>query len=65
MKAPRDDLTELHRSAFDTELDFAMRATPEQQSYVAAVFIDLDGLSPVNDIYGHSAGDHVFHEVAR
>jgi len=66
MKATRDDLTGLlNRMAFGLELESAIRAARTQESYVAAIFIDLDGFKPINDTFGHSAGDHVLREVAR
>ncbi len=32
---------------------------------VSLCFIDLDGLKPINDIYGHAAGDEAINSVAR
>jgi diguanylate cyclase (GGDEF)-like protein len=40
----------------------ALRKT---KNAVSLCFIDLDGLKPINDIYGHAAGDEAINSVAR
>ncbi len=40
----------------------ALRKT---KTAVSLCFIDLDGLKPINDIYGHAAGDEAINSVAR
>ena len=66
LEAATDEVTDLPnaRAAFrrlETELDRAQR---EGQT-VGVLFMDLDGLKPVNDSYGHAAGDRLLQETAR
>lgn len=63
MLAGRDALTGLrNRKSFDRQLGEAMlQATPRS---CALVLIDLDRFKPVNDNYGHRAGDLVLQQVA-
>nr|WP_221380693.1 GGDEF domain-containing protein [Actinoplanes polyasparticus] len=46
---------------FRTEAENALA----QKRPVAVLFLDLDGFKPVNDRYGHAAGDTLLAEVAR
>lgn len=60
----RDGLTKLlNRPAF--ELWLSERITADDADQLAVLFIDLDHFKPVNDQYGHAAGDAVLQEFAR
>jgi len=62
-RATRDPLTGLlNRKSFDRQLDEAMLQTTPRSC--ALVLIDLDRFKPVNDNYGHRAGDLVLQQVA-
>lgn len=65
-RASQDPLTGLaNRAAFDQALTRAL--TPRRHaapSGVGVLFLDLDGFKPVNDRYGHAAGDEVLQTVA-
>ena len=62
--ADHDALTGvLSRRAFLTRLDRMAREGFDHE--IVVLFCDLDGFKPVNDRFGHAAGDEVLVEVAR
>lgn len=61
----RDALTGLHNRAFLVEaLARNLQRAKRTHQGVGLLFIDLDGFKPVNDRFGHAAGDVVLKEVA-
>ena len=55
--ARHDGLTQIaNRAAFEEELQAVVA---ERNDRVALLYIDLDSFKPVNDTFGHAAGDHV------
>lgn len=59
----RDSLTGLlNRAAFETWLSEASAASDADE--IALLYVDLDHFKPVNDEFGHSAGDAVLREIA-
>ena len=60
-----DTLTKLpNRRMFDDRLNQAMAASNRTGRYGALMFLDMDNFKPLNDQYGHSAGDLLLKEVA-
>jgi len=61
-----DPLTNLaNRRHFNQDLQRSMDNTLRLKLGVALLMIDLDNFKPVNDTYGHNAGDKVLQEVAK
>lgn len=68
-QALTDPLTRLpNRLLFEERLAEALELLDDPAGpggNLAVMFVDLDGFKPVNDSFGHSAGDAVLREVAR
>lgn len=61
-----DPLTDLpNRAVFLDRLHYALHLARRRQHQVALLFVDLDGFKPINDRFGHAAGDAVLVDVAR
>ena len=61
-----DSLTDLpNRRAFFAHLDRSFEAAAGSGGRLAVGIIDLDGFKPVNDLYGHAAGDRLLVEVGQ
>jgi diguanylate cyclase (GGDEF)-like protein len=61
-----DSLTELaNRPLFMDRVGHALALQKRRGRRVAVLFCDLDGFKRVNDLFGHSAGDHLLVEVGR
>jgi diguanylate cyclase len=61
-----DPLTRLpNRTLFEEKLSDALNRVGTEPGALAVLFIDLDGFKPINDSFGHVAGDSVLREVGR
>lgn len=64
--AQYDSLTGLpNRWLFHDRLRTALARAQRCNGHLAVLFIDIDHFKPVNDVYGHDAGDQLLCEVAR
>jgi len=65
VEAETDTVTGLPnaRSAF-RRLEIEMNRAQRERATVGILFMDIDGLKPVNDSFGHRAGDELLVEVA-
>ena len=66
LEAATDETTNLPnaRAAF-RRLEAELNRAARDGQRVGILFMDLDGLKPVNDSYGHAAGDQLLVETAR
>ncbi|OTP75648.1 putative bifunctional diguanylate cyclase/phosphodiesterase [Caballeronia sordidicola] len=61
-----DSLSNLpNRRAFFSYLDAAYATATKDNFHIAVGIIDLDGFKPINDLYGHAAGDRLLHVIAQ
>ncbi|OMH32829.1 bifunctional diguanylate cyclase/phosphodiesterase [Motiliproteus sp. MSK22-1] len=66
LKAYHDPLTGLpNRLLLTSRLEHALAQAKRNDDYVAVLFIDIDGFKPINDRFGHDAGDQVLVEVCQ
>ncbi|PCI40049.1 MAG: hypothetical protein COB46_07515 [Rhodospirillaceae bacterium] len=64
--ASTDQLTGVYnRRGFEQEFQRVLSAATRYGETGVLIYIDLDGFKPINDTYGHAAGDKMLTEVAR
>lgn len=64
--AVTDELTGvLNRRGFVEQLEQSLAAAQRYDERGVLVYVDLDGFKPVNDTFGHEAGDRVLRYVGR
>lgn len=64
-RADRDGLTGLdNRRCFDEEMPRQIMGAVRKNEELSAILLDIDDLKPVNDTYGHKAGDDVLKSVS-
>jgi diguanylate cyclase (GGDEF)-like protein len=55
----------LNRRAFERELGRAISWSKRTKKEGSVLFLDLNGLKPINDTYGHAVGDKAIERVAK
>jgi len=64
--AMTDELTGLlNRRGFHAQLQRTVSASQRYDEEGLLVYVDLDGFKPINDTYGHEAGDKVLRRIAQ
>jgi len=62
--ATHDPLTGLsNRILFNDRLDHAIEHAKRFEKHIGLIFCDLDNFKPINDTYGHTAGDEILKRV--
>lgn len=65
-EATHDSLTDLpNRRAMESYLEMAIARTRRNGGSLVTALIDLDDFKPVNDLYGHEAGDRLLREFSK
>jgi len=65
-QATRDSLTGLaNRALFFDRLRHSIAKAKREGRHLGVLMLDMDGLKPINDYYGHRAGDAAIREMAR
>ena len=65
VRANTDPLTGLaNRTHMEQSLEHMLAQAKRSQKNVGVLFIDLDKFKPINDTYGHEAGDTLLREVS-
>jgi diguanylate cyclase (GGDEF)-like protein len=63
--AHTDELTGLYnRRGFENRMRLALAEARRRDEHGVLVYIDLDGFKPINDNFGHAAGDEVLRHMA-
>lgn len=63
--ATRDNLTGLaNRALFFDRLRYGIARAKRENRCMGVLMLDMDGLKPINDKYGHRAGDAAIKEIA-
>ena len=66
LRGEQDSLTLLYnRQRYDRDLERVVAQAERDGSRIALLIFDLDDFKPINDLYGHTAGDSVLKQVAQ
>jgi diguanylate cyclase (GGDEF)-like protein len=65
IRADVDPLLDIfNRRGFERELTRALAYVKRYSTSAALLYLDLDGFKPINDRFGHAAGDAVLRQIA-